>query len=346
MVLASRGSLGQRGAKLALWSVVALILTSLVCGRRLVAEYHWGCAQSLEGECKYDSARVALQTAQQWLPEFAHLERTWLLLGRLDHRQKRSTPQQRMFAAYQLARNRSRPRAIAYAQDIPWTMTRTQDDREGLGTARGGYDLTKAPGVAETGTRDRRKGYHFEDLIAPNSSVHQAYWFANHWEPLRALRVMDELLAEDAGRQGPVRHQAARMWTNIGLTYYLRTAMLTDAGLVYYEQNRWLTAAEESWQRASQIDPGKRDVLFYLGMIQARADRSRPELVQAAFDPLLKGCADRALRADILNVLGDAYFEAGHLMKARRCYVESFDVYNLPGVDRINYRAQRRLGGL
>ena len=81
-------------------------------------------------------------------------------------------------------------------------------------------------------------------------------------------------------------------------------------------------------------------------MVQTRVDRAHPEQVEATFAPLLEGLSDRALRADVLNVLGDAYFEAGRLIEARKRYVESFDVFNLPGVNKINYRAQRRLGGL
>src|SRR5262249_38694618 len=110
--------------------------------------------------------------------------------------------------------------------------------------------------------------------------------------------------------------------------------------------DRRLMAAQDAWQRAVEVNPAKRDCAFYLGMLRTRLERSQPEQVEADFAPMLKGLADRALRADVLNVLGDAFFEAGRMIEAQRRSVESFDVFSLPGVGKINYRAQRRLGGL
>src|SRR5205807_8744926 len=138
----------------------------------------------------------ALQAAVALFPEFEQLERTWLLAGKLDYRQRRATPAARFFHAYQLGRNKVRPRARAYQQDLPWLIARTQDFREGLYTPPSGYDRTLSPGVVNTGTPDDRIGYHVGGLTSWASPIYQTYWFANFWEPRQALVLMEELLAE------------------------------------------------------------------------------------------------------------------------------------------------------
>jgi tetratricopeptide (TPR) repeat protein len=342
----SPGPLSRRLVGATLWAALGSGVAGLVCFQRLHAEYYWCRARALEGEGDAHAAREALRMANTLFPPFEHLERTWLLAGKLDYRQKRPTPFAHFFQAYQLARDKVRARAVAYQQDFPWQIARTQDYREGLYTPPAGYDRTLTPGLADTGTLDARVGHHLFGLEAPSSTLFQTYWFANTWELRKAILLMEELLARGGEPHPAVRHQTARLWTDLGLHYYLRGTIVTDAGLVYSEQDRRLMAAQAAWLRASQISPAKRDSAFYLGMVQTRADRLHPELVEASFAPLLTGLADRALRADVLNVLGDAYFEAGRMIEARRRYVESFDVFNLPGATKINYRAQRRLGGL
>jgi hypothetical protein len=346
VILGSGGTARRRWTLAGLWVLLGTALAGAACARRLTAEYHWARAQVLETRCEYAAARRELRAAVDGCPEMEQLERTWLLTGKLDHLDRRRTTQQRFFHAFQLARDRSRPRAVAYQQDLPWLIARTFDYREGLVTPPSGWDHTLPAGIADVGTRDTRAGHFIDGLTTPDALIYQAYWYANFWEPRRAAHLMEELLAQGDGRYPAVRHQAARISTNAGLTYYLRGTIPTDDGLVYVEQDRRLTTAEEAWRRAAEVDPTRADCGFYLGMVRARADRSRPERVQAEFASLLAASADRALRADILNVLGDAFFEAGQLAEARRRYVESFDVYNLPSVDKINYRAQRRLGGL
>jgi hypothetical protein len=185
-----------------------------------------------------------------------------------------------------------------------------------------------------------------DGLETPGSPNFVSYWYGQSTEPRHAAALMEELSAESAGRHPAVSRQAARTWSAIALTFYLRGQILTDAGLVYSEQDRRLMAAQDAWRRARQADPTRQDCSFFLGVVRARADRNRPELTAAEFAPVLSQSADRALHADILNALGDAYFEAGRLKEARQCYVESFDVFNLPSATKINYRAQRRLGGL
>jgi tetratricopeptide (TPR) repeat protein len=346
VLLASRGTVWWRGGQLVAWTLLGVGLACAAGERRLAADYHWYRAHCLEARCDYDGAREALDEAVARFPQLERLERTWLFRGKLDYREKRQTGPAKFFHAYQLARDRTRPRAIAYQQDLPWLIARTHDYREGLISLPSGYDLTLQPGVADVGTKDTRRGHYLPGMTTPGTPFFEAYWFAATWEPLRASFLMDELLAEGGDRFPAVRNQAGRLWANAGLHYYLRGELLTDEGLVYSEQNLRLTAAQHAWRRATELDPGRLDCSFYLGMVQARSDRNHPERADELFSPLLLESADRALRADILNVVGDAYFDAGQMEEARRRYVESFDVFNLPGVSKINYRAQRRLGGL
>src|SRR5262249_23630634 len=136
------GSRRRRWLHLAAWGLAGVVLAGLLCGSRLGAEYYWQQARHLEGCCQYDAARGALQKAVALFPECGRLERTWLLEGKLDHRQGRATRPERFFRAYQLTRDKVRPRAVAYREDLPWLIDRTQDYREGLEPPSGGFDQT------------------------------------------------------------------------------------------------------------------------------------------------------------------------------------------------------------
>src|SRR5262249_59253787 len=139
------------------------------------------------------------------------------------------------------------------------------DYREGLVTYPSGYDLSLLSGGSDVGTRDNRKGHFLSEMTTRGSPANATYWFGSFWEPRRATFLMEGLLAE--GRDDPaVWSQAARLWTNMGLQYYLRGTIPTDDGLVYIEQNRRLTAAWDAWRRAAELMPDKRDCGFYLGM--------------------------------------------------------------------------------
>ena len=105
-----------------------------------------------------------------------------------------------------------------------------------------------------------------------------------------------------------------------------------------------MTAAQDSWRRALDLTPGRRDCGFYLGLVQARTDRDHPERVEAAFRPMVTRLADQILLGDILNTVGNAYFEAGQVIEARRRYAHSYDVFCLPKA--INLEAQKQLGGM
>jgi hypothetical protein len=93
------------------------------------------------------------------------------------------------------------------------------------------------------------------------------------------------------------------------------------------------------------LTPDNRFAQFYEARSRMSMDWSHPEQIEADCRPFLKGTVDRALHAEVLANLGDLYFRAGRLPEARAHYADSFDAYTMPHIDRINYRAQRRLGG-
>jgi hypothetical protein len=156
ILLGTPGALRRRAACLALWGGLGLLAAADVCAGRLRAEWYWAEAKRQEAQCHITAARAALERAVALCPDFESMERTWLLTGKLDFRQARRTPQERFFRAYQLGRDKTRPRAVAYHQDLPWLVARTQDYREGLEPMLAGYDLSIIVGVADSGTPARR----------------------------------------------------------------------------------------------------------------------------------------------------------------------------------------------
>jgi tetratricopeptide (TPR) repeat protein len=109
----SRGSLGFRLGRVGLYLALGVVLAGLVGERRLRAEAQWEVAKRLEACCDFEAARRALDRAFALFPEFERLERTWLLVGKLDLRQGRDTPQAEFYRAYQWDANHARLRAVA-----------------------------------------------------------------------------------------------------------------------------------------------------------------------------------------------------------------------------------------
>src|SRR5437868_4022231 len=99
VLFGSPGPLRRRCAAAALWTVLGVAMAGFVCSERLHAEYQWSRALTLEGQGDYGAAQEALQAAVALFPEFEQLERTWLLAGKLDYRQRRATPAARFFHA-------------------------------------------------------------------------------------------------------------------------------------------------------------------------------------------------------------------------------------------------------
>jgi tetratricopeptide (TPR) repeat protein len=109
----SRGSLDLRLGRMGLYTALGVVLAGLACERRLHAEVYWESAKRLEARCDFEAARRALDQAFALFPEFERLERTWLLVGKLDLHQGWETPQAQFFRAYQWDANRARLHAVA-----------------------------------------------------------------------------------------------------------------------------------------------------------------------------------------------------------------------------------------
>jgi hypothetical protein len=282
-------------------------LGSVLCLPRLRAEYHWVEANHREFRGQWEGARQELNTAIKLFPEFDRMERTWLFLGKLDHLQSRATWAEQLFRASQLALSKGEP--------LP---ERVRSELARFRPIASGADPAEP-----------------RDAIFP---------FIPGYGSGHAFGLVDTLLAEDAEAHPVVRSLAARILTDMGLGFYLQKLRFTDAGPDYYRQRLHLTAVREAWRRALQLDPARIDSLFFLGYTQALIDRDHPEIAEAVLEPLLHRVADRLVCADILNILGDAYFAAGRANEARERYAESFDLLNLP--QQKNFLAQKGLGGL
>jgi hypothetical protein len=338
-MFAGCGALAARLVRLACWSAVGAGLAGALCGPRLVAEWHWCRAQRLEAACAYPAADRALAAAVVWCPELDHLERTWLLAGKLDYRRGRTTPREQFFRAYQFVRRKDQPRAVAYRQDLPWVIPGAFDYRSGLQTIPAGFNQRFPTGTNEIEAADYQQG-----LPAPWGPWYDAYEAARGLDTRHALGILDGLLRDGGAGQTALRSGAARLWIDAGLLQYLQDPVVSDGGYDYFPQNQNLVGAQAVWQRAARLVPPRYDLAFYLGSVGARLDPKRPECVEALIGPLVDGLGDSILLADTLATLGDAHFEAGAEAAARRRYAESLRAFLLPRM--INYRAQKNLGGL
>jgi len=350
------GRLSRRCGVLGVSVLAGLVLAAAACYPRLHGEYHWLQARRLESEGRLAEARQHLERAVAAFPAFAQLERTWLLTGKLDHCAGLHTGAQRFFAAYQLQRDKLRPRARTFHQDLPWVIPAARDYRMGLASPPSTFNMIIAIGDGKSGTPSFRQSWSAappaltaQDGTQPRSiggeqaEAERAYRHARAQAPRVALDVLDELLATTDEAAAPVvRRQMARIWAGVALAQFLRPSA-ADQGGRYYWRDGTLSAAQLGWQRAGAYDPQRRDSAYFLGLTQARLAAGQPETTAAPLAAAQHGLADHILGAEMLTVLGDAYFEAGEFELARQCYARSFDMFCLPKV--INTRAQERLGG-
>jgi tetratricopeptide (TPR) repeat protein len=299
--------LRQRLACFAGWAVAAIVVSGVACSGRLYAEYHWMRAKLREAAGELDAARASLETAVATVPELDGLERTWLLAGKLDYLQGRATPQQRVFVAYQLARDKNLAQTVAHLEAAPWLITGALDE--------GGTSTTQGLAFANAQYRERRRG----------------------------LWLLDDLFAQGEAA-APARQQAARIWTDVGLRFYRTAPVFDEHGPEYPTQDRLLTAAQAAWRRATGLAPHNRDSAFYLGLAAIRLDPDHPELAEAEQKSLINFIGDRVLLSDVQAILGDAYFEAGRLEVARRWYAASLRAFSLPKIH--NHHGIRGLGGM
>jgi tetratricopeptide (TPR) repeat protein len=341
-LLASRGRFPRRLVVLGGWLGLGLLAAGVLCQRRLHAEYYWLQAGELEARGDYAGSREALREGVALFPEFERLERTWLLAGKIDYRQDRSSPTKTYFESFQLTRNHLTPRGTAFEEDIPWVIGHTPDQRTGITPRNAGSEFLGNP-------QNRPKDIFARDYSAPVAPVDPGfilyYRVIRNNEERRAAEQVEDLLAR-LGKDNPVvRNHAARIWIDIGERYFLQNpAFMDSGGMDYTRQYRRLVEAKDAWQKAAELDPARKDYRFYRGLVQARLDPSHPERAEADLAPLLAEWADRPVRADILSTLAQTYFESGRVPEARKYYARSVDVFSLPKV--INTRALEGLGGL
>lgn len=337
LVAVRRPLLGRVGV-LAGCLAVGAALGAAACGPRLRGEAEWSTAVRLEGLGDFDAAEAALARSAAHFPELDRLERAWLLAGKIDHQRGRGTPAARSFRVYQLMREKTRPRAVAYAEDLPWVIHRTPDHREGVMSPPGGFERGLEAGWGSVGLPDRRQPV--ERWSQPPGAAVRG---VRERDSALARHLTTELLASaDAGRPA-VRHQAARTLADIGLDRYVGGGLELDDGRVPVVRSRNTEAARAAWRAAASVGGPRYDCAFYLGTTASRT--GTPGQVEAEFAPLLTGTVERPLQADALSEIGDAYLRAGLFVEARRFFAASFDRYNIPEQFK-NYRAQRRLGGL
>jgi hypothetical protein len=86
------GSVGYRLCRLAGFLAIGLVISGIICGRRIVAEYYLEGALAQVGEGRIASSRASIARALQAMPLLRSLERTQLLIGRLDTLARSSTP--------------------------------------------------------------------------------------------------------------------------------------------------------------------------------------------------------------------------------------------------------------
>jgi hypothetical protein len=96
------GRLGYRLCRLLGLLAIGLVLSGLIGGRRLVAEYYLAKALAEAGEGDSVSSRNSAARAIEVMPSLRSLERTRLFIGRLDTFTQSSTPAAAMYLAGRL----------------------------------------------------------------------------------------------------------------------------------------------------------------------------------------------------------------------------------------------------
>jgi hypothetical protein len=177
------------------------------------------------------------------------------------------------------------------------------------------------------------------------SRLAAAYRFSREHATRLAIATLEQMRLQPGGDGPIVREQLARLWTMQGLNDFARPNPTDEARKdgKYFWRETFLIAAQTAWETAAAYQPMRRDAAFLRGMVHAHIVPDQPEEIAALLAPARADVGDQVMLAELLTILGDAYFEAGQGAAARRCYALSFDMFCLPKV--INTRAQERLGG-
>ena len=142
---------------------------------------------------------------------------------------------------------------------------------------------------------------------------------AEHSERAAALSLTEDLLAQQRAVPFAVRNLASSIFSDIG-------KKRLNQGLY--------VAAQDLYRRAYDLAPHRVDCPVALGTIWMHTDRYNPERIQAFYDRLAARVGDRLLRADLMERIGDAFFEADqhgdHLVSARKYYEQSIATFAQP----------------
>jgi hypothetical protein len=112
VAFARAGPLLRRLARLAVWSLVASVVTVGVVSARGSAERAWLQALAAERRGDVESAQQRLAAALERFPAFRGMLTSWEFAGRLDVRVRRETPAARLFRALQWQRAGEEMRAV------------------------------------------------------------------------------------------------------------------------------------------------------------------------------------------------------------------------------------------
>jgi hypothetical protein len=118
LLASTPGRLGYRLGRLAGFLVTGLVLSGIIGGRRLMAEYYLESARTEAGEGNIAAARDSIARSVEMMASLRALERTQLLIGRLDTLAQPTTPAAAMYMAARLehAGHFHRARAILLDQ--------------------------------------------------------------------------------------------------------------------------------------------------------------------------------------------------------------------------------------
>jgi hypothetical protein len=102
LLAATPGSLGYRLRRLAGFLAIGLVLSGLIGGRRLMGEYYLAIARTEAGEGNISASRGSIARSVEMMPWLRTLERTRLLIGRLDTLTQAPTAAGAMYMAERL----------------------------------------------------------------------------------------------------------------------------------------------------------------------------------------------------------------------------------------------------
>ena len=194
-VIATRpGAWSRRFAYAGMWAGTGVLLAIAATWPRLLAEYHWARADSLENRHQFAAAADSLEQAREAMPDLGYLRRYWQARGRLDYRQQKSSDYRAFFIASQYLSSGDLDRARAELEpSVHADSDAPQRDllAEIIGHIAAGFSSQGKTGAAELAWRE----------AAEIASWKPTYWVAEAVTvlgaaPERASEIEDRLFGE------------------------------------------------------------------------------------------------------------------------------------------------------